>query len=100
LRFRLARPKFAKFDRFDRKGFARKFDGRKNFVGEINAYEPRVAQMSSLAEFMRPAAKSKTSVVNETMNAVMAALSRLDAEISREMFQDRISDSLRSEKFF
>jgi lycopene cyclase CruA len=59
-------------------------------LGEINAYEPRVAQMSSLAEFMRPAAKSKTSVVNETMNAVMAALSRLDAEISREMFQDRI----------
>jgi lycopene cyclase CruA len=57
----------------------------------INAYEPRVAQMSSLAEFMRPAEKSRASVVNETMNAVMAALSRLDKEISREMFQDRIS---------
>ncbi len=60
-------------------------------LSEINAYEPRVAQMSSLAEFMRPAAKSKPSVVNETMNAVMSALSNLDAEISREMFQDRIS---------
>ena len=60
-------------------------------LSEINAYEPRVAQMSSLAEFMRPAAKSKPSVVNETMNAVMSALSSLDAEISREMFQDRIS---------
>lgn len=59
-------------------------------LGAINAYEPRVAQMSSLAEFMRPAPKSKPSVVNETMNAVMMALSRLDAEISREMFQDRI----------
>lgn len=60
-------------------------------LAEINAYEPRVAQMSSLAEFMRPTPKSKSPVVNETMNAVMAALSRLDAEISREMFQDRIS---------
>ncbi len=60
-------------------------------LSNINAYEPRVAQMSSLAEFMRPMPKSKTSVVNETMNAVMMALSKLDAKISREMFQDRIS---------
>lgn len=60
-------------------------------LSAINAYEPRVAQMSSLAEFMRPAPKSKPSVVNETMNAVMSALSSLDKEISREMFQDRIS---------
>lgn len=56
----------------------------------INAYEPRVAQMSSLAEFMRPALRSRSSVVNETMNAVMSALSGLDKEISREMFQDRM----------
>lgn len=56
----------------------------------INAYEPRVAQMSSLAEFMRPMPKSKSSVVNETMNAVMLALSKLDAKISRELFQDRM----------
>ncbi len=60
-------------------------------LSQINAYEPRVAQMSSLAEFMRPALKSKSSVVNETMNAVMSALMSLDKEISREMFQDRIS---------
>jgi lycopene cyclase CruA len=60
-------------------------------LSKINAYEPRVAQMSSLAEFMRPAAKGEAAVVNETMNAVMGALSRLDQEISREMFQDRIS---------
>lgn len=60
-------------------------------LAAVNAYEPRVAQMSSLAEFMRPAARSQSAVVNETMNAVMAALSSLDAEISREMFQDRIS---------
>ena len=57
----------------------------------INAYEPRVAQMSSLAEFMRPMPNSKSFVVNETMNAVMSALSKLDASISRELFQDRIS---------
>lgn len=56
----------------------------------INAYEPRVAQMSSLAEFMRPMPNSKSFVVNETMNAVMSALSKLDAEISREIFQDRM----------
>lgn len=60
-------------------------------LSRINAYEPRVAQMSSLAEFMRPVPQSKPSVVNETMNAVMSALSSLDREISREMFQDRIS---------
>ncbi len=57
----------------------------------INAYEPHVAQMASLAEFMRPTADSKPSVVNETMNAVMAALASLDEKIAREMFQDRIS---------
>ena len=56
----------------------------------INAYEPRVAQLSSLAEFMRPMPRSKSFIVNETMNAVMSALSKLDASISRELFQDRI----------
>lgn len=62
-----------------------------NFLAKINAYEPRVSQMASLAEFMRPMEKSDSAVVNETMNAVMSALSSLDNEISREMFQDRIS---------
>lgn len=60
-------------------------------LARINAYEPRVSQMASLAEFMRPTANGKTSAVNETMNAVMAALQSLDENISREMFQDRIS---------
>lgn len=59
-------------------------------LSKINAYEPRVVQMSSLAEFMRPAQSSKSSTVNETMNAVMSALSELDSSISRELFQDRI----------
>ena len=61
-----------------------------NSLSKINAYEPRVAQMSSLAEFMRPTPQGKSFVVNETMNAVMSALSELDAQISRELFQDRI----------
>ena len=65
------------------------FDEKK--LGQINAYEPRVAQMASLAEFMRPTESSQPFVVNETMNAVMAALSALDKTIAREMFQDRIS---------
>lgn len=67
---------------------ARRFDEKT--LSAVNAYEPRVAQMSSLAEFMRPMPKSRPSAVNETMNAVMMALSSLDAKISREMFQDRI----------
>ncbi|MCY7376456.1 MAG: hypothetical protein LH472_10850 [Pyrinomonadaceae bacterium] len=60
-------------------------------LSEINAYEPRVAQMASLAEFMRPTASGQNPVVNETMNAVMAALQSLDKNIAGEMFQDRIS---------
>ncbi len=60
-------------------------------LGQINAYEPQVAQMASLAEFMRPTEHAPASVVNETMNAVMAALQSLDKNIAREMFQDRIS---------
>jgi lycopene cyclase CruA len=59
-------------------------------LSKINAYESRVAQLSSLAEFMRPMPHSKSFVVNETMNAVMSALSRLDPRIRCELFQDRI----------
>lgn len=72
------------------KAFQNNFFDEKT-LSQINAYEPQVAQMSSLAEFMRPMPNSKPFVVNETMNAVMSALGKLDAEISREMFQDRIS---------
>jgi lycopene cyclase CruA len=62
-------------------------------LSQINTYEPNVAQMASLAEFMRPTPRSKASVVNETMNAVMMALSKLDSEIARELFQDRMKFS-------
>jgi lycopene cyclase CruA len=62
-------------------------------LSEINAYEPRVAQMASFAEFLRPARKSEPSAVNETLNAVMAALQSLDERVRRELFQDRMSFS-------
>jgi lycopene cyclase CruA len=60
-------------------------------LSKINAYEPRVAQMQSLAEFMRPMPKSEPYIVNETMNAVMMALSKLDNSIACELFQDRVT---------
>jgi lycopene cyclase CruA len=62
-------------------------------LAEINAYEPRVAQMASFAEFLRPTAKSEPAAVNETLNAVMAALHSLDERVRRELFQDRMSFS-------
>ncbi|MCY7345633.1 MAG: hypothetical protein LH614_05365 [Pyrinomonadaceae bacterium] len=60
-------------------------------LAQVNAYEAQVAQMASLAEFMRPTETGKSSAVNETMNAVMAALQSLDKNVAREMFQDKIS---------
>ncbi|MEJ7616957.1 MAG: hypothetical protein WKF30_08365 [Pyrinomonadaceae bacterium] len=60
---------------------------------QINAYEPRVAQMASFAEFLRPTPRGAPSAVNETLNAVMAALHSLDERVRRELFQDRLSFS-------
>lgn len=62
-----------------------------NSLQEINAYEPRVAQMASFAEFLRPTPRGAPSAVNETLNAVMAALHNLDERVRRELFQDRMS---------
>ncbi|MCA1628066.1 MAG: hypothetical protein LC742_08900, partial [Acidobacteria bacterium] len=62
-------------------------------LSEINAYEARVAQMASLAEFLRPTTGGSPSHVNETLNAVMAALHSLDERVRRELFQDRMSFS-------
>ena len=62
-------------------------------LASINAYEPRVAQMASLAEFMRPIEENQSATVNETLNAVMAALHGLDEQVRRELFQDRLSFS-------
>jgi lycopene cyclase CruA len=50
-----------------------------------------VTQAVGLAEFMRPAAKGEPSAVNETMNALLAALGGLDERVRRELFQGRLS---------
>lgn len=63
-------------------------------LSEINMNDSRrVAEMSALAEFLRPTPKSAPATVNETLNAVMAALHSLDERVRRELFQDRISFS-------
>jgi lycopene cyclase CruA len=66
-------------------------------LSQIRAFEPRVAQVASLAEFLRPTPRSPPSAVNETLNAVMAALHNLDERVRREVFQDRMSfDALKN----
>jgi lycopene cyclase CruA len=60
-------------------------------LSEISAEEPRVAQIAGLAEFLRPTPKSAPAAVNETLNAVMAALHDLDERVRRELFQDRMT---------
>ena len=50
-----------------------------------------VTQAVGLAEFMRPAAKGEPSAVNETLNALLAALGDLDERVRRELFQGRLS---------
>ncbi|HZI19707.1 MAG TPA: hypothetical protein VEY09_14045 [Pyrinomonadaceae bacterium] len=60
-------------------------------LARVSAREPGAAQTSGLADFMRPAARSKPQAVNETMNAVTAALHLLDERVRRELFQDRLS---------
>ncbi len=62
-------------------------------LSQINTHEARVAQIANLAEFMRPTAKGAPNAVNETLNAVMAALHDLDERVRRELFQDRLSFS-------
>jgi lycopene cyclase CruA len=60
-------------------------------LSELSAAAPRVAPLASLAEFLRPAPKAGPATVNETLNAVMAALHELDERVRRELFQDRLS---------
>jgi lycopene cyclase CruA len=62
-------------------------------LSEIGSDETRVAQVAGLAEFLRPAPKSAPSTVNETLNAVMAALHTLDERVRRDLFQDRMTFS-------
>jgi lycopene cyclase CruA len=62
-------------------------------LSEIGACESRAAHAPYLAEFLRPPtrAKAEPATVNETLNAVMAALHDLDDRVRRELFQDRLS---------
>jgi lycopene cyclase CruA len=62
-------------------------------LSEINAAETGLAQAASLAEFLRPMPGSDAPAVNETLNAVMAALHSLDERVRRELFQDRMTFS-------
>jgi lycopene cyclase CruA len=60
-------------------------------LAEVCAAEPRAARAAGLAEFLRPAPQSAPAAVNETLNALMAALHRLDDGVRRELFQGRLS---------
>jgi lycopene cyclase CruA len=60
-------------------------------LNEISAAEPGLAQVASLAELLRPTPTSAAPAVNETLNAVMAALHSLDERVRRELFQDRLT---------
>ncbi|MDT7807097.1 MAG: lycopene cyclase CruA [Acidobacteriota bacterium] len=53
--------------------------------------EARVARAVGLADFMRHAAGGAPHAVNETLNALMAALGGLDERVRREVFQGRMS---------
>ena len=60
-------------------------------LAEVCGAWPRVARAVGLAEFMRPAPKSAPWSVNETLNALMAALGGLDERVRRELFQGRMT---------
>ncbi len=62
-------------------------------LSEIGAAGRGVAQAAGLADFLRPARQGDPAVVNETLNAVMAALGELDERVRRELFQDRMTFS-------
>lgn len=60
-------------------------------IASGGAPSARVTQAVGFAEFMRPASKGEPSSVNETLNALMAALGGLDERVRRELFQGRLS---------
>lgn len=65
-------------------------------LAQISDGGPRVAEAVGLAEFLRPAPHSAPQSVNETLNALVAAVGGLDECVRRELFQGRISlDALR-----
>ncbi|HEX6625417.1 MAG TPA: hypothetical protein VF064_17010 [Pyrinomonadaceae bacterium] len=60
-------------------------------LAAVSDFGPRGARMNALAEFMRPTPKGAPSAVNETLNAVMAALHGLDERVRRQLLQDRMT---------
>jgi lycopene cyclase CruA len=60
-------------------------------LAEISDGGPRGARVAALAELMRPTPKGAPAAVNETLNAVMAALHGLDERIRRQLLQDRLT---------
>jgi hypothetical protein len=53
------------------------------------AQGPRPAPAADLTDFLRPTPRSAPASVNETLNAVMAALHHLDERVRRELFLGR-----------
>jgi lycopene cyclase CruA len=62
-------------------------------LAQINEGERSVSQLAGLRALMSPAARSAPSAVNESMNAVMAALHESDDSVRQDFFQDRLSTS-------
>jgi lycopene cyclase CruA len=60
-------------------------------LGEVCDCGKRTARTAALAEFLRPTPKSAPPAVNETLNAVMAALHGLDERVRRQLLQDRLT---------
>ena len=62
-------------------------------LASIACAEPRASHASHLAEFLRPGARAarEPATVNETLNAVAAALHDLDESVRRELFRDQLS---------
>ena len=61
-------------------------------LAELCAQGPRPAPAAAdLADFLRPTPRSAPASVNETLNAVMAALHHLDERVRRELFLGRAS---------
>lgn len=60
-------------------------------LAELCAQGPRPAPAADLADFLRPTPRSAPASVNETLNAVMAALHHLDECVRRELFLGRAS---------
>jgi lycopene cyclase CruA len=62
-----------------------------NALSEVSSYEPRMASMTNFAEFIRPTSSKEPPAVNETLNAIMAALHSLDLRVRHDLFQDKLT---------